>query len=283
MINSQRGKRIVDLCIYVDENVYKENHDREKIFDALYRIVHSLAVKGKLFKNWSDYDGFALDYSFKLYYRLINKKQFLPDDDPNKLKKVKSILNYVKKTIHPAKVDYQQQSFSQQFDPNLHPDLVLSVQDHCVNQCKQQVKPILKIDFEYYLSKISNTIKHCIKRTPYRNDKVISHQLYMSCLMTLLNQITLTNHNKQRFKNRLKNGYNVDDFINHIYQEEIENSIVTYHLPDNLYNYVATLVNIIKKLVVKDLRALIGNAEPSDSVVQSIISSSMGEHPNDQE
>lgn len=107
--------------------MYKEDHDKEKIFDALYRIVHSLAVKGKLFKNWSDYDNFALDYSFKLYYRLTNKKQFLPDNDPNKLKKVKSILNYVKKTIHPAKVDYQQQMFSQQFDPHLHPELILSV------------------------------------------------------------------------------------------------------------------------------------------------------------
>lgn len=45
MINSQNGKRIVDLCIYIDENVYKENHDKEKIFDALYRIVYALSVK----------------------------------------------------------------------------------------------------------------------------------------------------------------------------------------------------------------------------------------------
>ena len=58
---------------------------------------------------------------------------------------------------------------------------------------------------------------------------------------------------------------------------------MTYHLPDNMYNYVATLVNIIKKLIVKDLRSLIGSCEPSDTVVQSIIASSMGEHPNDQE
>lgn len=81
----------------------------------------------------------------------------------------------------------------------------------------------------------------------------------------------------------MKNGYSIDEFINHIYQEEIENSIVTYHLPENMHNYIATLVNIIKKLIVKDLRSLIGSAEPSDSMVQSIIASSMGEHPNDQE
>ena len=45
MMNSQNGKRIVDLCIYVDENAYKQDHDKEKIFDALYRIVYSLSMK----------------------------------------------------------------------------------------------------------------------------------------------------------------------------------------------------------------------------------------------
>ena len=245
--------------------------------------MHSLSVKAKLFKNWNDYDAFALEYSFKLYYRLISKKQYLPDKDPNKLKKIKSILNYIKKTIHPAKVDYQQQAFSQQFDPVLHQDLVKSVRESCALQCSNQMKPILRIDFEYYLKKIVNTIKYCIKETPYSSDPVMSHKLYMSCLMTLTNQTTLNNYNKTRFSNRLKNGYNVDDFINHIYQDEIKNSIVLFHLDDNMKNYVMTLVKVIRKLIVHELKSLIGSSEPSDSVVQSIISASMGEYNNDQE
>ena len=45
-----------------------------------------------------------------------------------------------------------------------------------------------------------------------------------------------------------------------------------------MYNYIATCVNRIKKLIVKELAELIGSVEPSDSVVQSIISATLGEN-----
>lgn len=283
MRNSQNGKRIVDLCIYVDENAYKENHDKEKVFDALYRIVYSLSMKSKIFRNWNDYEEFSLEYASKLYYRLINAKQFLPDDHPFKLKKIKSILNYVKKTLNPAKVDFQQRMYSEQFDPNLHENAVLDIREKYVANCRNQTKPILKIEFEYYLQKITQTIKSFLKyNTPYSADPIMLHRLYQSCLMTILNQVTLSNSNKERFNNRLKNGYNIEDFINQVYEEEKADSIVLFHIDDSMYNYIATCVNRIKKLIVKELAELIGSVEPSDSVVQSIISATLGEN-NDQE
>lgn len=39
-----------------------------------------------------------------------------------------------------------------------------------------------------------------------------------------------------------------------------------------MYNYVSIIVNRLKNLIVKDLRDLIGSNEPSDAVIQSIIS-----------
>ena len=38
-------ERIVDLCIYVDKNLYNPNADKEKLFDSIYRIVYSLTLK----------------------------------------------------------------------------------------------------------------------------------------------------------------------------------------------------------------------------------------------
>lgn len=60
-------------------------------------------------------------------------------------------------------------------------------------------------------------------------------------------------------------------------------SVVTFHLDPNMYNYVAVLVNRIKSLIIKDMRDLIGDSEPSDSVIQSIMSSSMEEYNIDKE
>ena len=40
-----------------------------------------------------------------------------------------------------------------------------------------------------------------------------------------------------------RRGYNIDGFLNKVYILEQEYSVVLFHLPDNLHNYVATLVN----------------------------------------
>ena len=278
MRNSQNGKRIVDLCIYVDENAYKENHDKEKIFDALYKIVYALSMKQKIFHNWNDYEEFSLEYASKLYYRLINAKQFLPEGHPFKLKKIKSILNYVKKTLSPARVDYQQRTFAEQFDPVLHEAAVLDLREQCIAECKAQTQFQLKIEFESYLQRMTETIKWFIRNcTPYGDDKCMRHKLYQSCLLTFLNQITLSNQNKQRFKNRLKNGYNIDHFIDQVYEDEKMDSVIIFHLPSNMENYVATCVNRIKKLMLRELSGLIGSFEPSDLVIQAVISSAMGD------
>lgn len=156
----------------------------------------------------------------------------------------------------------------------------MGIRQKSLELCRNQSSELLRVDFEYYLKKITHTIKAFLQTTPYSQDKVFMHNLYVSCMMTLLNQITLNNYNKKRYKNRLRRGYNIDDFLNKVYISEFVDSVVLFHLPDNLENYVSTLVNMIKKLLVKDMHDLIGSFEPSDAVIQSIIASSMGDTNN---
>ena len=131
---------------------------------------------------------------------------------------------------------------------------VLDIREHCVTECRNQTQSALKIEFESYLKRITDTVKWFLKEsTPYGDDPCMLHKLYQSCLLTFLNQITLSNENKDRFSNRLKNGYNIDHFLNQVYEEEKLNSVVLFHLPENMENYVATCVNRVKKLITKEL------------------------------
>ena len=104
--NNGPKERIVDLCIYVDKNLYNPEADKEKLFDSIYRIVYSLALKQKIFQKWEDYEPFALFATSRLFHRAQNPKQFLPENHPKKMKKIKSILNFVKKIMYPLQVDY---------------------------------------------------------------------------------------------------------------------------------------------------------------------------------
>ena len=279
MINSQRGRRTVDLCIYVDNNAYNPDVDKEQLFDALYNIAYSVSFKHKMLPKFEDYEPFALFAASKLYMRLTNPKQFLPDDDPKKLKKVKSILNFLKTTLYPMVVDYQQENYAQRFSlEDEREDLVETAKDlrhEVVKSVSKQYTDILRIDFEYYLNKICYTIKGFLKTTPYAEDKLTLHNLYLSCLMTLINQITLCNVNKERLQNKIDKGYRTDDFINRIYKEEQLTSVVVYHLNPSMKNYISTLVCRIRNLIINDLRDLIGAAQPTDAVVQAVMSSSL--------
>ena len=77
--------------------------------------------------------------------------------------------------------------------------------------------------------------------------------------MSLLNQITLSNLNKERLHNRKQRGFKIDDFLNKAFEEERQDSIVLYHIDDSMYNYIHTTVNILRNLIVKDLKYLIGS------------------------
>ena len=270
MLMSQKNERVVDLCIWVDANAYKEDVDKEKLFDSLYQIVCSIAIKHKMLHKWQDYQPFSLYAASRLYLRLTNPKQF-DVTNPNKMKKIKSILNFIKKTMHPMIVDYQNQSFEQNFTPGLHGDTVEDIRYRTIQKARSQYKDLVRIDFEYYLQKICGTVGRFINDLPYCNDKLMTHRIYVSCMMSLLNQITLSNDNKERYKKRLNRGFKTDDFIDRAYQSEIENSIVLYHLDDSMYNYIATIVNRLRQLIVKDLTYLIGDNEPSDAVIKSIL------------
>lgn len=272
-------ERIVDLCIYVDKNLYNPNADKEKLFDSIYRIVYSLTLKQKVFQKWDEYESFALFATSRLFHRVQNPKQFLPDDHPKKMKKIKSILNFIKKTLYPMQVDYQKESFLQQFGPDYGGEAAQYIKKSITKSAQAQFNQSLTIDFKFYLSKISKSIKKFLTYSPYCEDKLLMHNIYISCLLTFLNQITLSNNNKKRMSNRLNSMYNIEDFINNIYVEEQQDSTILFHLPNTFNNYITTLVNESKIIILKDLRNLIDNSEPTEAIMQAIMQS-VKETPN---
>lgn len=275
-MNSATTKKmkITDMCIWIDAHAYEENVDKNQLFEYLYNIAISISIKNKLLPQWSDYEPFALYLATQAYLRLINPKQFLPDDDPKKMKKVKSILNYIKRIMYPMIVNYQKQNFAQRFENGINEDL-----DNCHDKIrhelhlrvKKQNSQFMGVEFEHCLKSISFSIKQILKTTPYVKDKLMMHQLYQSCLLTLLNQFTLSNKNKERLDTRVAGNYKIGDFINQIYSEEQEDSIILFRLPDSMKNYLATLIQRIKKSLLKDLRMLIDDAEPTDEIVKAVM------------
>ena len=266
--------RYVDMCIYIDQHVYEPDHNIELIFDYLQCLFYALAFKKKFFNKEDDYDKYSLYGATHVYLRLTNERQFLPDDDPRKMKRIKSVLNFIKSILYPLKVNYQKENFNKVYVDEIQGDgLSEEIYNSLVKDIRDSTQGLLSVEVETYLNDIPKTIRSFLKEIPYANDPVMSLNIYISCLLTLLRSMTLSNHNHNRLidKQRDELKLNAEELAESMLYEEAQNAPIVYHLDSSMKDYISVLTNKIKKIVAKDIRELCGTYEPTDAIIEDIL------------
>lgn len=273
--NKPKGLKYTDMCIYIDENMKWCTKTGEypiieaTIYEYLYHIFYALACKGNYFTNFEDYDQFSLYAAARLYIMLRNKyikqgtvmrgKEVVP---------VKNTLDYIKNVMPHFRVDYQNQTFAAVFNPEAK---------HNTNIIEADLKASIRADYQSPLEddfyetarQIPKIIKKVIKKSPYKNDKLMCRKLYMSCLLTFISDITIPSV----FKNKLSKTKKVkDDVASRIYQYNIEAPIL-WHLDPSLSDYVRLLVTQIKYGFTEEFREIRAANDISDDVVADIMRS----------
>ena len=262
-----KGQKYTDLCIYIDSEIKKPDCDEEKCFEYMYHLFYILAVKGRMFITASDYDNYALYGATQLFLRYKKEKE-----PGSKLKPIKSCLNYIKRILYPLKVNYQKANFFQVFkEESLEGNAPVGITDTQRATANSINNNLMQTEYKYCLSQITSTIKLILKDSPYSNNKVIIHNLYISCLLTILKTITISEENLKRLKLReVKKSIN-DNFINKIYEEESKDDVVIYHLDSTMGNYIDTLVKRCKKSIAKDLSYIIDSYKLSDDIITEML------------
>lgn len=194
------------------------------MFQYLKDLFYGLSYKKQYFKIEDDYEKYSIYCATHTYLRLTNKRQFLADDDPKKMKRIKSILNFIKKIMYGMKVNYQQENFEDIFSDEFQGEGIEDqIKTDLCNTLLSNTNDMLRIEVEYYLTSIPKIIKRFLKDTPYSKDKKIMNNLYISCLITVLKSLTLSNKNKYILQKKLKRAVKQQDIIiDNIYKEEKE-------------------------------------------------------------
>ena len=157
-----------------------------------------LAVKARLFNKGQYYDDFATYFATNIYFRIKNPKQF---DDNSKMKKIKSVLNFMKATLYPGKVSFEQEHYAQVMTAPVQDDEVeYDVNYSFSNMLSESVDEISKVEFDTCLHDIPQTFKLYLKRIPYYKDKKLWNNIYISCLLTFLDNIVIDKRTYERLK-----------------------------------------------------------------------------------
>lgn len=272
--------RYVDMCIYIDKHIYEPNHDIELIFEYLQCLFYALAFKQNFFKKEDDYDKYSLYGATHVYLRLTNERQFYPDDHPKKMKRIKSVLNFIKSILYPLKVNYQKENFTKVFSDEFNAEGINDeIHNLLANDVRSGSQGILAVEVEGYLSSLPQVIKDFLKETPYNSDKKTLSAIYISCLITLLKSITLSNYNYSRLIDKQTNDLkvNAEDLSESMIYEEALNAPTVFHLKKEMKDYISVLTNNIKKLVAKDIRELSKYYEPTEEIIEDILMAPLSE------
>ena len=234
------------MAIYIDENIYKPDHDQETIYKYLYFLAIMLAHKENLFNIEDEYEEFAIYYASQLYLRLTNKKQFEYNDagEP-KLKRVKSILNYMKSTISQRAAEFDKYEYDYTSN-KITNDVAVS---YSFRQLVSESTDFLgRVEFEACLGDIIKGLRAYLTHIPYSENSIIYNNIYLSCLLSFLNSIVLDS----RSLKKLSNSYSPEQ-LEALYRKQNKDFVILFHLPAEMKGYIQALTNGMKHYIAKDL------------------------------
>lgn len=263
--------RYVDMAIWIDNNAYEEDFDSETMFEYIYLLTHMLARKRGLFDQTDKLDDFTLFASSRYYLRLTDKRQFEYNEDGTyKFERIKSILNYIKKSLYMFKVMYEKETYLDT------PKDEIAYDTGIASILLDTVDRTYIAEFDCYLHDIISTIKNFLYKIPYRNDKVMMNRIYISCLLSFLNSITLSKGAKKRVRilNEMQKA-NAIKYVNDIYANERYDSTILFNLDDSMKDYITVLVNCIRKLIASDLSEIVHSHIPTDMCMKDLLCEAM--------
>ena len=235
--------KYTDMAIYIDSHIYTDDYDPNLVYQYLYHLSHMLAYKNKYFTKLEDYENFSLYMATYVYLRLMRTD----------LPKVKSVLNYIKSSLYMSKVQYQQQFYCQiaplsEVEPE-EIDLTYTYADNLY----ESVDEMAVVELEVYLQETHKVIKEFLKNIPYKRHSTTWYNIYISCLLTFLNSVTISN---KIYK--MRGGYPIT--LDDLARYEVENNkdnIILYHLDESMHDYIEVLSKEIKHLMARHMNELL--------------------------
>lgn len=250
-----------DMCIYIDNNVYKEKFDETLVFQYLYFIIKMLSSNEGYFSTTKHYEDFAIYGAIEIFKRLTRPNQYIVNDDGTVVdKRIKSVLNYIKKTLLFMKCDFLRSEI-------FNDDLVKKDDDyeyHAFNNLLyKSVDSTSNVDFTVTLEDIASTCKKVLSTIPVKKYSSEWSNIYVSVMLTLLKNITLSRPRKHYVsicKTENKSEITEKEYLVNSRLIEVQ----LFHLPKTMSNYILVLSRIVKHTLAKDLAGILSTRVHSD-------------------
>lgn len=251
------------MAIWIDDNCYLDNCDDFKLYEYLYHLLYMIAQGHKYFKDTALYDNYALQGASKLFLRIKDPRQF--GDNPS-LSKIKSILNYIKTVSYPYKVDFEQSNYG---ETNQDSFIIHSDISTISNYISEESDIFDRIDFQISLSSIDSSIKNYLSKLIYSSNPVLQKNIYISCILTLLNSITLD----KKYTDKI----DADLLVDILFKQSRKRNVILYHLPATMSNYIEVILRELEHTLAADLSFKSSQHISAELTIKNLLAENLGD------
>ena len=263
--------RYVDMAIYIDHHIYSGDFDPELVYQYLYFLSYMLAKKKRYFDSEKTYDDFAIWLATKMYVRLTDSKQF---EDPPKLGKVVSILNYLKQILFAKKIEFNSTieyqtvlgKFNSKYIKDFDDDALI---DYYRPTVSSRNNDIIKENLFYIFETIPSLFRKQLEKSPYKKDKIMMENLYISCLLTFIKSTTVPNDQLAKVDKLRSNEHFNADVSRNLRMGDVE--VVLWKVPAYLADYVKFVYSRVRDDLVDDIRDVVSKYTLDDKELTNVV------------
>lgn len=275
-----RDVRYVDMAIWVDANAYNEGCNQETLYEYLFHLARMISRKRRLFEKSTEFDDFAVYAASRYFFRLMDKRQFEIDEngDP-RMPRIKSILNYIKKTIYPVKVDFldEMRKSAKVEENSEESELALH------NILQESINGINVAEFDIYLNDIAKTVREYFNKIPKKIKSAEWQNIYISCLLSFINSITLRKGFVKNVSHFINESRLKPETLEKMYRVERDDGVILFHLPESMEGYITVLVNGMRKAIAEDLSSILHENIGTDTMSKDLLIQSLMDNVGDEQ
>lgn len=258
--------KYTDLCIYIDAHSAEivdadpEDEVPNLIYNYIYLLVKALAIKKRMFDNFSDYDGYALQSANRLFFAL--KKSYMNEGKVIKgktIKPIKSILNYTKALLYPMKLEYLNSQYNiktraseaaKEFNKFTYRQNLRDQVWESQRNTEKFKESVIELFYEF-----NKTLENVLKKSPFRHDSPEYKKIKISILLNCLQNL------------KEKNGINADPV-----------TVKIWKLPKSMNNYIRVFITELGTSLKHQIINFYSELQIEDKILDYLISNPSGEY-----
>lgn len=264
LIQKPKDVTYTQMSIWLDAHFYDEDCDLEKAYIYLWCLSYMVACKRRYFNSYYDYEGFASFMAYDVFKRRHK----------GELSKLKSSLNYIKSVASFRRIQYEKERHQELFNEYVNWD-----NDKYLDSCRYTLEKTNHAKTESLMEDLLQQAPEIIKcnvPSMFKQDKALFQNIYTSCMLSFLNQVTLNKKQQEYYETKSEETLKFEEakYLN----KNLEGGLILWHLPEEYTTAVQVTLNKTKNYMLKEIHEIIAECQLTNEEFDDIMNGAYGDN-----